>query len=83
MWAQGHKEYSTWSFKRSLLGQSSRALTSEICVSSAYKGKLLVEGMISTVRRTARAHCLSNRLNRRAVCWMTLTPSASGVDRTH
>jgi hypothetical protein len=24
-----------------------------------------------------------NRLDRHAVCWMTLTPSASGVDRTH
>jgi hypothetical protein len=38
MWAQGHKEYSTWGYKRLLLEQSSRALTSEICASSACRG---------------------------------------------
>jgi hypothetical protein len=45
-------------------------------------GKLLVEGMMSSVRRTTRA-LFVNRLDRRAVCWMILTPSASGLDRTH
>jgi hypothetical protein len=41
MWAQGHNEYSTWSYKCSLLGPSSCALTYEICVSSACMGSFL------------------------------------------
>jgi hypothetical protein len=41
MWAQGHKEYSAWSYKCLLLGQASRALTPEISVSSAYRGSFL------------------------------------------
>jgi hypothetical protein len=47
------------------------------------QGKLLVEGMMSTVRRLARAHCSPNRLVRCAICWVTLTPSPGGLDRTH
>jgi hypothetical protein len=46
-------------------------------------GKFLVQGMISTVRCIARAHCLVIRPDRHAACKVTLTPSASGVDRTH
>jgi hypothetical protein len=46
------------------------------------QGKLLVEGVVSTVHRTAGA-LFVNRLVRRAVWWMTLTPSASALDRTH
>jgi hypothetical protein len=41
MWAQGHKEYNTWDYKYLLLGQSPYVLSSEICVSSAYKGSFL------------------------------------------
>jgi hypothetical protein len=44
MWAQGHNGYSTWSYKCSLLEQSSRALTSEICVSLACRGSFLYKG---------------------------------------
>jgi hypothetical protein len=47
------------------------------------QGKLLVEGVVSTVRRTGTGALFVNRLVRRAVCWMTLTSSASGLDRTH
>jgi hypothetical protein len=41
MWAKGHKEYITWGYKCFLLEQSSCALTSEICVSSACRGSFL------------------------------------------
>jgi hypothetical protein len=47
----------------------------DLCIPGV-QGKLLVEGMMSTV-------LFVNRLVWRAVCWMTLTPSASGLDRTH
>jgi hypothetical protein len=57
MWAQGHEEYSAWSYKSLLLGQASRVLTTEI--SLGVQGKLLAEGMMSTVHRLARAYCLS------------------------
>jgi hypothetical protein len=45
--------------------------------------RLLVEGMMSSVRRSARGALFVNRLDRRAVCWVTLTPPASGLDKTH
>jgi hypothetical protein len=41
MWAQGHNEYRAWSHKCVLLGHSSWAPTSEICVSLACKGSFL------------------------------------------
>jgi hypothetical protein len=44
MWAQGHKEYSTWVYKCLLLEQSSSALTPEISVSSACRGSLSQKG---------------------------------------
>jgi hypothetical protein len=47
------------------------------------QGKLLVEGMMSTVRRSSTGTLFINRLVRHAVCWVTLTPSAGGLDRTH
>jgi hypothetical protein len=37
--------------------------------------KLLIEGMMGSVRRTARAHCLS-------IDWIG-APFASGLDMTH
>jgi hypothetical protein len=47
------------------------------------QGKLLAEGRMSIVRRSARAHCFASRPSRRAACWMTLMPPASGWDETH
>jgi hypothetical protein len=44
IWAQGHNGYSSWSYRYSPLVQSSRALTSEICVSSACWGSFLYKG---------------------------------------
>jgi hypothetical protein len=41
MWVQGHKEYSAWSHKYLLLGQSSCALTTEISISLACRGSFL------------------------------------------
>jgi hypothetical protein len=41
MRAQGYSDYSTWSHKRLLLGQSSSALTPQISVSSACRGGFL------------------------------------------
>jgi hypothetical protein len=46
-------------------------------------GKLLIEGWTSIARRSARVHCFASRPSRRATCWMTLMPPASGWDRTH
>jgi hypothetical protein len=46
------------------------------------QGKLLVEGVMSTVHRSARAHCSPTDWSS-AVCWVTLTPSAGGLDMTH
>jgi hypothetical protein len=46
------------------------------------QGKLLVQGMMSTVRHAARAHCFDNGLDRCAVYWVALAPPANGVDRT-
>jgi hypothetical protein len=40
-WAQGHREYNTWDYKYLLPGQSSCVLSSEICVSLAYRGSIL------------------------------------------
>jgi hypothetical protein len=59
MWAQGHKEYSTWGYKMF----AARAIflcpdIRDLCILGV-QGKLLVEGMMSIVRRSARAHCLS------------------------
>jgi hypothetical protein len=44
MCAQGHNGYSSWSYRYSPLVQSSRDLTSEICVSSASRGSFLYKG---------------------------------------
>jgi hypothetical protein len=41
MWAQGHKEYSTWDYKYLLSGQSPCVLSSEIYVSLACRGSFL------------------------------------------
>jgi hypothetical protein len=46
------------------------------------QGKLLVEGMMGTAPLVTGA-LFANRLVRRAVCWVTLTPSPGGLDRTH
>jgi hypothetical protein len=46
------------------------------------QGKLLVQGMMSIVRRAVRTHCFDNGLDRCAVCRVFLAPPASGVDRT-
>jgi hypothetical protein len=46
------------------------------------QGKLLVQGMMSTVRRAARGHCFDNGLDRCVVYRVALAPPASGVDRT-
>jgi hypothetical protein len=46
------------------------------------QGKLLVEGRMSIERHSVRAHCFASRPSRRAACWMTLTPPASGWDGT-
>jgi hypothetical protein len=53
----------------------------DLCILGV-QGRLLVEGMMSTVHRSARAHCFANRPVTRAACWMTLSPSAIGLDRT-
>jgi hypothetical protein len=45
------------------------------------QGKLLVQGMMSTVRPAAWAHCFDNGLDRCVVCWVALAPPANGVDR--
>jgi hypothetical protein len=45
MWAQGHKEYSTWGYKCLPLEQSSCVLTSEICASLACRGSFLYKGL--------------------------------------
>jgi hypothetical protein len=82
MWAQGQNVYSTWDYKCLLLGQSSRALTPEISVSSACWGSFLHKGRWVSASHGTGA-LFTNRLDRCAVCGMTLTPSASGVDRTH
>jgi hypothetical protein len=82
MWTQRHKEYSAWSHKCLLLGQSSCALTPEISVSSACRE--------ASCRRDD-GYCVplgtcalfADRLVRRAVYWVTLTPSANRLDRTH
>ena len=46
------------------------------------QGKLLVQGMMSTVHRAARVHCFVDGLDRCAVCRVVLASPASGVDRT-
>jgi hypothetical protein len=46
------------------------------------QGKLLVEGITNSAPNGTGA-LFVNRLDRRVVCWTTLTTSASGVDRTH
>jgi hypothetical protein len=53
----------------------------DLCILGV-QGKLLVEGMMSTVRRSAQAQFV-NRLDTRVVCWVTLTLPTSGLDRTH
>jgi hypothetical protein len=66
MWAQGQNVYSTSSYKCLLLGQSSRALTSEICVPRRV-------GEASRIRDDEHnaphgtGALFDNRLNRRAV----------------
>jgi hypothetical protein len=40
-WTQGHREYNTWDYKYLLPRQSSCVLSSEICVSLAYRGSIL------------------------------------------
>jgi hypothetical protein len=82
MWAQGHNGYSTWSYKCSSLEQSSRALTSEICVSSACREASRIRDDEHSVPRGTGA-LFDNRLDRCAVCRIALVPPASGVDRTH
>jgi hypothetical protein len=57
MRAQGHNEYSTWSHKCLLLWHSSYDLTLEILRILVVLGWFLAEGITSTVRRMARAHC--------------------------
>jgi hypothetical protein len=44
MWAQGHKEHSTWGYKRLLLERSSCALTPEIYASSVCRGGFSQKG---------------------------------------
>jgi hypothetical protein len=44
IWAQGHNGYSSWSYRYLPLVQSSRALTSEIRISSACRGSFLYKG---------------------------------------
>jgi hypothetical protein len=46
------------------------------------QGKLLVKGMMGTAPLVTGA-LFANRLVRRVVCWVTLTPSAGELDRTH
>jgi hypothetical protein len=80
MWTQGHKEYSTWGYKCLLLEQSSCALTSEICVSRrAGEASCRRDDEYSAPLSTGALFV--NRLDRRAVCWMTLTLFASRWDR--
>jgi hypothetical protein len=45
------------------------------------QGKLLAEGKMSIVRCTGAL--FASRPSRRAACWTTLTPPASGWDGTH
>jgi hypothetical protein len=74
MWTQGHKEYSTWGYKCLLMEQSSCALTSKICVcrrDDEYSAPLGTGALFV------------NRLDRRAVYWMTLTLSTYRLDRAH
>jgi hypothetical protein len=78
MWAQ---EHSGCSYEYLLLERSSCAMTPKICIASACRGKLLVQGM-STVHRATRAHCFGNGLDKCAVCRVALAPRASGMDRT-
>jgi hypothetical protein len=82
MWAQGHNEYSTWSYKCSLLGAIFLCLDIRDLRILSVQVKLLVEGITNSAPHGMGA-LFVNRLDRRAVCWTILTLSASRVDRMH
>jgi hypothetical protein len=56
-WAQGHKEYSAWSHKCLLLGEIFLCPDARDLRILDVEEKLLVEGMMSIVHRSTRAHC--------------------------
>jgi hypothetical protein len=58
MWAQGHKEYSAWSLLMSVAETIFLCPVTRDLRILGVQGKLLVEGRMSTARRSARAHCL-------------------------
>jgi hypothetical protein len=82
MWAQGHKEYSIWSYKCCCCGNllvpwHPRSAYPRRAGEASYRRDDEYSAPLGT------GALFYNRLVSRVVCWMTLTPSASGLDRVH